>query len=140
MSSELNLCPFCGGEARFEIDTDGSFMLEVEHEPGCFLTSTDTRHWYYCETVEEAAEDWNQRATPIPDTPEMVEALDNAYEAGRKSAERTCKVVNKIYVSNSGLVHGECGNCRVTLHGFRNAENTETWNSYCHNCGTKLVG
>lgn len=62
MTSELRPCPFCGGEARFEIDTDGSFMLEVEHESWCFLTSMDTRQWYYCDTVEEAAQDWNQRA------------------------------------------------------------------------------
>lgn len=129
MSSELNLCPFCGGEARFEIDTDGSFMLEVEHEPWCFLTSMDTRHWYYCETVEEAAQDWNQRAEPA-----YLAGYKDGYQMG-KSEVRTCKVKWKHIGGDVAAGYCECGAELDRCHDYEPAHLP----NFCPKCGVKVV-
>lgn len=86
MSKEIDLkpCPFCGGAGK--IKGLNSTAIYVR----CCLCGcrTGSRR-----DIRKAIEVWNTRATPIPDTPEMVSALDDAYEAGIKSIERTCKMI-----------------------------------------------
>lgn len=64
--TELLPCPWCGAAARLEADTDGSVCVEVDHEPECYLTSSDTRRWFYADehgrsAEEVAASEWNLR-------------------------------------------------------------------------------
>ena len=65
--TELLPCPWCGAAARLEADTDGSVFVEVDHEPECYLTASDTRRWFYADghgrsAEEAAASEWNLRA------------------------------------------------------------------------------
>lgn len=65
--TELLPCPWCGAAARPEPDTDGSVCVEVDHEPECYLTASDTRRWFYADehgrsAEEAAASEWNLRA------------------------------------------------------------------------------
>ena len=65
-TQELMPCPFCGGEAHLESDSDGSAYTVVDHKASCFLSDYDTRRWFYGEGEESpediAASEWNQRA------------------------------------------------------------------------------
>lgn len=123
--SELKTCPFCGCEPN---------GLK-SHSPECFLVlwvedsvSLNVPH-------ELLAKAWNQRATPIPDTPEMVRALDDAYEAGRKSAERTCKVEWKHIGGDVAAGYCECGIELDRCHDYEPAHLP----SFCPACGVKVV-
>lgn len=106
-------------------------------------------------------EHWNTRALPIPDTPEMVRALDDAYEAGRKSAtdnatqhthccpcgaERTCR--NAWQYGGDVFQCSECG-CQLALDdGYGNTiefsdvpkQSYPNNPMYCVGCGAKVVG
>lgn len=135
---ELKPCPFCGGEAEL-IDDSGRHgkVYSVYHQCprnggkfnryGSVCTLTIDTGWY--DTAEEATEAWNTRALPIPDTPEIVRALDDAYEAGRKSTERTCTIKQmKEHEDGTTTYYYSCGHVHVGHSQF-----------YCDRCGAKVI-
>ena len=131
---------------------DGYFIVGVETPEGqATYHYAIGQYWemFDCKEVEHAPvwdghtpqeaiariEHWNQRATPIPDTPEMVRALDDAYEAGRKSAERTCKFVdvNEVETVSDAWCEKQCS-CGEWIDVTRKVRP-----NYCPNCGAKVV-
>lgn len=73
-TGELLGCPFCGGAAEFDDDSDGSTILSVYHDEDCPACMESESHvwsrWYYPEDLdpaqgnvrEQVAEWWNRRA------------------------------------------------------------------------------
>lgn len=121
--SELLSCPFCGGKAKLEHDTDGSVYIVLNHKDYCFLDGVDTLQWFYPfdgKTAEEVAtESWNRRA------------------------ERTCHIVPMDAAGNPPYRNGDlimdslsdgCSKCGCPFdtlnYGVPN---------YCPNCGAKVV-
>lgn len=107
--SELLSCPFCGGKAKLEHDTDGSVYIVLNHKDYCFLDGVDTLQWFYPfdgKTAEEVAtESWNRRA------------------------ERTCKVVDYNRYMFSYSVYLSCGHEISEINYFPR---------YCPKCGAKV--
>lgn len=107
--SELLSCPFCGGKAKLEHDTDGSVYIVLNHKDYCFLDGVDTLQWFYPfdgKTAEEVAtEQWNRRV------------------------ERTCEAIPRSTLSRNWL-DWECSECGQNLDAAVN---------YCPNCGAKVV-
>lgn len=134
-SSELKPCPFCGDEAKVSsVLIDGSCFVSCKNCGASTYNTKDMR--VYFKDAKDAIEAWNTRALPIPDTPEMVRALDDAYEAGRKSAEKTCKPKHWNNASGVAFARGECSECEGYL-----LENNITGKPrpYCPHCGAKVV-
>lgn len=160
--TEMEHCPFCGC-GMVEMDEYERFkclgcgvLVKFPDSPrqrenayhGLVIDNYD-RVWH--------VEHWNTRALPIPDTPEMVRALDDAYEAGRKSAtdnatqhthccpcgaERTCSL-EKVHDWDDewepfGYVCKSCEEALPRYYGSDSFGNVTTPN-YCPNCGSKAV-
>lgn len=57
--TELNKCPFCGGEAKIEKYTDGTYAVVCSSKKNeCEVQPTTWWHW----RREKAIEAWNRRA------------------------------------------------------------------------------
>ena len=114
MSESLKPCPFCGGEAKIEIDEDGSAFITVEHEDCCYLDGVDTTQWFYAydgkNPAQVAAEAWNRRA------------------------ERTCRPIH----TREKWECGACG-CEI-MPGFMPVFKGVGVLRYCPHCGAKVVG
>lgn len=108
---ELKPCPFCGGEAKIEIDEDGSAFVTVEHEDCCYLDGIDTTQWFYAydgkNPAQVAAEVWNRRA------------------------ERTCRDFGGMDGTDGDCYDFACDACGYCCDVM--APN------YCPNCGAKVV-
>ena len=87
--TSLKPCPFCGGPACLERDTDGSVYVEVDHEPSCYLEVPYTSRWFYAKdgkTSEQvAAEEWNRRAE------RTCEMTDNGCELCCSECDCRCE-------------------------------------------------
>lgn len=113
--SDLLTCPFCGGKAKLEHDTDGSVYIDLYHKDYCFLDGVDTLQWFYPfdgKTAEEVAtESWNTRA------------------------ERTCEIVHDDALSEQYEdPMSKCLCCGAAL-----PEEFIGPYYYCPNCGAKVV-
>lgn len=139
--TEMEHCPFCGC-GMVEMDEYERFkclgcgvLVKFPDSPrqrenayhGLVINNYD-RVWH--------VEHWNTRALPIPDTPEMVRALDDAYEAGRMSAKKTCKIASGFVDSREKWY--ECTECGLTAYALK-GDSTFFDYGHCPNCGAKVV-
>lgn len=114
--SKLRSCPFCGGEATVErIGKSGYYYVACNTAYCCDFGKFDTE--------AEAAEAWNTRS--------VTAAAVMGYEAAL--AERTCefKPLNGEDLEEQNSVRGICSECCALMHGK---------DSYCPNCGAKVIG
>ena len=73
MSEELKPCPFCGNKAELFCTKGTEDWAVVCQHPECGCNA----RILYCDTKEEAIEQWNRR-TSDPEKQKLVEALEDA--------------------------------------------------------------
>ena len=127
--SELEPCPFCGGEAELKRYQSGDWQVICYHTDGCIMLESDLDNCYW-ENVQTLARQWNTRHQCGLADEDYNILLD---ELG--VSERTCEIEHV-----KGGARYDVWRCSAC--GYEYAESvseTSVVRNYCPNCGAKVV-